>query len=360
MFREYCQRLFARFRRKDRNWTRERLISAAVVLVLIILLIITFSLYAKDTKKTKRIGHGSSASSLPERYEVVPTVAPSNGSTGGFKSSAPAPLDRGSSPPTATTSQPPSALPTIQPSSSKPTESPSAFPTNQPSTSQPTESPSLPYRQGPDEALTTFYAIGDVPYNFQQELGLRAQIQELSSDVEFLVHVGDIRTGQSSKCEWEEYEVVDEILSDSRLPVFIVPGDNEWNDCSKPDKAWKMWSHYFMDYPDRHWEGQHDFDIKRQEHRPENWSFVRNGALFIGLNLVGSPVHDSEEWSSRLSDQADWTIGLMRKHQLPTTIFGHANPNENHNDFFLPMKKFIRNELNNSFPVFHLNGDKHQ
>ena len=40
-------------------------------------------------------------------------------------------------------------------------------------------------------------------------------------------------------------------------------------------------------------------------------------------------------------------------------VFGHANPTAQHDDFFLPLKLFIRDELDNTVPVLYLNGDAH-
>lgn len=115
-----------------------------------------------------------------------------------------------------------------------------------------------------------------------------------------------------------------------------------------------------MNYPDTHWKDQHSFIIERQPNRPENFSFVHKGSLFIGLNLVGGLVHDANEWKSRLTEQAQWTMQLMRQHRLPTTIFGHADPRREHNDYFLTIRNFIRDELQNAIPVMYINGDAHK
>ena len=109
----------------------------------------------------------------------------------------------------------------------------------------------------------------------------------------------------------------------------------------------------------RYW--NHSFAIERMEDRPETFAFVHNGALFIGLNLVGGRPFNNAEWTDRLSGQATWAMRLMRRHKIPTVLFGHANPdNGNHEEFFEPMQTFLRDEWENLIPVLYLNGDKHQ
>jgi hypothetical protein len=72
---------------------------------------------------------------------------------------------------------------------------------------------------------TRFYAIGDVPYTNLQKMELIQQIETLPDDAEFLLHLGDIRSGNiSNPCELADYQDVANILLSSTVPVFVVPG----------------------------------------------------------------------------------------------------------------------------------------
>lgn len=126
-----------------------------------------------------------------------------------------------------------------------------------------------------------------------------------------------------------------------------------------------QWKDEFLGFETRHW--RRSFDIQKQSGRRENFSFEHKGTLFIGLNLVGGAVHDSKEWSTRLSDQAKWTIKLIRDYVTsisPQTgrivIFGHADPTNKHQRFFNPLRNFIRDELKNTVPILYVNGDRHE
>jgi hypothetical protein len=92
--------------------------------------------------------------------------------------------------------------------------------------------------------------------------------------------------------------------------------------------------------------------------------------LFIGLNIVGGEPVTEDEWETRLSEEAEWTIELITNYVASmdrigrVVIFGHADPfyyrNKMHLDFFDPLRKFIRDDLENDTPILYVNGDQHK
>ena len=161
--------------------------------------------------------------------------------------------------------------------------------------------------------LVTFYAMGDVPYKPEEDRLLPSQIADLPDDGQFVVHVGDIKSG-STPCDESVFQKVSGMLSKSRTPVFIIPGDNEWNDCADPSQAWTFWNQYFRRF-DRRW--NHTIPIFRQIEHEENFSFVINDVLFVGINLVGGYVHDPGEWQTaprRRSAVDPAEPGAVRRH----------------------------------------------
>ena len=143
-----------------------------------------------------------------------------------------------------------------------------------------------------------FSAIGDVPYSDAELVDLQTHIDNLSlySPSAFLIHLGDIKSG-SETCQESRYQAVADILKTSAIPVFIVPGDNEWVNCTNPDQGWAWWTQYLLGLEENFcgiW------PVNAQSTRPENFSFVRDGVLFIGLNYVaGTP-------SAVVQADADW------------------------------------------------------
>lgn len=209
---------------------------------------------------------------------------------------------------------------------------------------------------GDSGVQVTFYAMGDVPYAPGEDVLLPKQIENLPGDAEFVIHVGDIKRGLPL-CTESVYTKVAGMLGKSAPPVFIIPGDNEWNDCVNPDQAWEYWDRHFMKFDER-W--QHRLSVSRQKIREENFAFVKSGVLFIGLNIVGGRVHDEQEWKLRHAGDLDWVKSNVQRFGTEISslvIFGHAKPAKVHNDFFDPFSKVAEDF---GKPVLYLHGDGHK
>lgn len=203
--------------------------------------------------------------------------------------------------------------------------------------------------------VLNFYVMGDVPYSADDDVLLPQQVAELPADATFVVHLGDIKRGVVP-CFPGIYEKVAGMLRQSRAPVFIIPGDNEWNDCLIPSNAWELWRTHFMRF-DQHW--QHRLPVFRQLEREENFAFTFDNVLFLGLNLVGGRVHDAEEWRQRHAQNGAWleaNVARCGEKLRAVVIFGHATPKEVHDDFFA---RVVQSSQQHGKPVLYLHGDGH-
>jgi hypothetical protein len=143
-----------------------------------------------------------------------------------------------------------------------------------------------------------FSVFGDVPYNESELAVLQTHVTNHNrySPSAFLVHVGDIKSA-SEVCQEVRYQDVADALKGSAVPVFILPGDNEWVDCSNPSQGWSWWMEHLFAL-EKEFCGI--WPVDAQIARPENFAFVRDGVLFVGLNYVaGGP-------SSVTQADADW------------------------------------------------------
>ena len=198
--------------------------------------------------------------------------------------------------------------------------------------------------------------MGDVPYAPAEDKLLPKQIEELPLDGRFLIHLGDIKNG-STPCNESVYIKVSSMLRKSKLPTFIIPGDNEWNDCTNPNLGWKYWVKHFRNF-DTHW--KYDFGVNRQKERQENFSFNLNGVLFIGINLVGGRIHDAADWKMRHAQNMAWVKSTCQANQTKfhaIVLLGHAHPTAAHDDFFKPLVTLIETL---KLPVLYLHGDGHR
>lgn len=207
------------------------------------------------------------------------------------------------------------------------------------------------------DSLVTFSAMGDGPYKTADWNRLRHQIghENRAAKAKFVIHVGDIASGTDALPE-SRYTRVAEILKGSKAPLFIIPGDNEWNDLDNPEIGWGYWVKHYTDF-ELHFDVP--WTVERQDIRRENFAFVLDGVLFVGINLVGGTVHDKEEWRVRQEQDAEWVRAQFNTHGKEVraaVILGHAQPNEKHNAFFEPTIPVIA-----AFgkPVLYLHGDGH-
>ena len=216
-----------------------------------------------------------------------------------------------------------------------------------------------------DDTVTTFCLIADAPYTEDQRIELERQVRNIDSDCEFLVHLGDIRDGQYyDECIEESYTNASRIMRQSDAPVIMGIGDNEYNDCSNPDEAFDLWHTTFDGFLDEHWP-DNDLGVSSQSGRSENVFFIRRFTLFIVLNLVGGRIHDEEEWDERLTGNFEWTKSLIEEYVFSqreanlVVVMGHADNVLNTRPFFNNMRNYIQNELGNTVPILHVNGDTH-
>ena len=90
----------------------------------------------------------------------------------------------------------------------------------------------------------TFSAMGCGPYKPDAEKALVGFIQRENAEKksDFIVHLGDIVSGSAAlqgKLKEDYYAKIKGYLSKGNtIPTYVVPGDNEWNDCPNPDLHW--------------------------------------------------------------------------------------------------------------------------
>lgn len=178
-------------------------------------------------------------------------------------------------------------------------------------------------------------------------------------DASFVIHLGDIKAG-GTPCDEEVYKDVSNILKGLDVPTFIIPGDNEWNDCTDVEQAWDYWVKYLYNLHEN-WPSHRN--IAYQPNRQENFYWVENEILFVGLNLVGGRVVDSVQWKRRLTQNASWLQKLLDDPSLnleAAVIFGHAKM-DGKGDLFRPFTDiFIASAQKFNKPILYLQGDGHQ
>ncbi len=202
----------------------------------------------------------------------------------------------------------------------------------------------------------TFSVTGDIPYS-----GKEALFQDFVDDhnrkspSKLFFHVGDIKS-QTIACPASYYEQTFDIMLNLAVPSFIVPGDNEWNDCEDPPAAWALWAAYFTDFEQNFCGAP---AVEAQAVRHENFALVRDGVLFVGLNLVGGSSYDPAERDRRLQDDADWVEAQFTS-KAPqvraAVIIAHAERSSSRDLFF---DQFDASASAFGKPILFLHGNTH-
>ena len=196
----------------------------------------------------------------------------------------------------------------------------------------------------------TFSAMGCGPYTPPDKPAVAFYVQQENHErtSEFMVHLGDVfkmplvkkpevapakpavvePPGPDQMPTESEYRWTAELLSASNtIPTWIVPGDNEWNDLENPGQGWSWWQKYYSKFEERF---QPAWKTERSPVRRENFTFVRKGVVFIGLNLIGGRVHDASEWAVRLPEDAAWIKEVLTRASMTdiraAVILCQANP----------------------------------
>lgn len=359
----------------------------------------TFNLAEKETL-SPTTNPSSSPPSL-EPTQKVPLAQPTNPPSLELSSSSPPPsLETTQEVPSAQPTNPPSLLqspppslettqvPSAQPTSSPsppptwppPTPPPTALGTTQVPSAQPTNPPSPPPTLPPtmvppptppptdplpsEDTVTKIFFIADCPYTDQERQQTMPQyINDLESDGDFLVHLGDLMYAIADRCREGAYSIAAEILGKARMPTFVLPGDNDINDCPSVQHGEEMWMKYFHLFDKKYW--NHSFDLTRWGKLDESFGFLHKRVLFLGLNMVGGTPYDWTEKTERHQKHLEQIKALFEQHEGKfevIVLMKHADPGNNHRDFFGGGNGdglFIDLIRNLGKPTIHLHGDSH-
>ena len=249
------------------------------------------------------------------------------------------------------------ASPTDMPSS-LPSASPSVFTTTSPTqvnSATPSEDP------GPSTNIVTFYAIAG---RFQSSdlTELQAGLPKLPDEGgdAFMVHLGDWNSPFATSCSADSYTENAALYNTSSVPVFFVPGDNEYNDCPDPTEAFALWKDTLLGFETNHTNWPLPFSETRQEpDYSENFAFLYENILFIGINLVGGTIQDANEWSARQAADLAWVdqnVEANRGQMYWMVLFAHADPDiQSSEPFYTPFFEKVRDSYGVPVLLIHRN-----
>jgi len=183
----------------------------------------------------------------------------------------------------------------------------------------------------PSDALV-FSVVGHGPRHDQEWSNLREQVNIENRDggSQFIVHLGNIWQ-ETEELPEDNYAQVADILMGSSMPVYILPGANEWTKLENPKDGWTHWQNHLLAI-DEHWSDTPP--VARQAGRESNFAFVQEGVLFIGLTL---PADDrtGPEQEARTKDNIAWIheqFGAQGGSSRAAVIFANGQPRPDHTE----------------------------
>lgn len=187
----------------------------------------------------------------------------------------------------------------------------------------------------------TFYVTGDVPYDLSGETKLQSDLASLSGDATFVVHLGNVQDASITMCPETAYSRAGLFLKTSPVPVFVLPGPEDYNNCPIPLAAIENWQRFLNHFEENF---EQNFQVTHQLGNDANFCFLHSGVLFIGLHLVGGRMFDNDSWRERLAKNVQWVEEQLANYNnfRAVVLMGNARPSQQQQDFFAEVADDIR------------------
>ena len=245
----------------------------------------------------------------------------------------------------------------------------------------------------PGPVTFAFALLGDTPYGTLEAAALRRLLASLDDSIDFVIHVGDLKSGAST-CDDALLRSRRDLLASSPRPLVFVPGDNDWTDCHRrsagrfdPLERLDRLRELFFRTPaalgrghlplrqQAAWTGHEGRVLRRL---PENCQWHAGGVRFVTLNVPGSA--DGRDASlpaghqqARAVANRDWLLDAATTARAEgagaLAIALHANPAierapttaQGGGDPYAPLRAWIADAMR-AFPgeVLLLHGDTHR
>jgi hypothetical protein len=237
----------------------------------------------------------------------------------------------------------------------------------------------------------SFALVGDNPYSEREESELQRVLASIDDDCEFVIHIGDIKSGWES-CADSLLQRRRALLQANRSPLVYTPGDNEWSDCHRVPAGGfapferlaalrKLFFSRSLSLGLRDMPLQRQSDLYKDSSRDENVRWRYQGIQFVTVNRPGGVQWDSLAESEAAafraleSENERWlrdAFELARRESLPAVVIAaHADPfferdariskSASKSDTQRPFRRLLQ-ELSESFAgqVLFLHGDTHR
>ncbi len=172
------------------------------------------------------------------------------------------------------------------------------------------------------KAEVSFLAMADSPYTNKAFYLIENELENVPQNTNFIIHLGDIKPKEKN-CTEKDYKDFRDLLKQSPIPVFIIPGTNGYSVCGDHSQAKQFWDQYILKF-EKNWKLK--FLVNRQKEQKENFSFLLENTLFIGINLFEKKNPEKNSYKNILKNNITWLQKNLKQHQDQVknlVIFAH-------------------------------------
>lgn len=229
------------------------------------------------------------------------------------------------------------------------------------------------------EPTPPFLVVADAPYT-PGDVPRLARLLANNTDVDFMVHLGDIKSG-GSRCDDRRYEPVVAVFARQPRPLVFGPGDNDWTDCRRASAGGYDPAERLAHLRQRLFSDPATLRLAELQVRlaplpdppPEIFWFRRHGVLFVNWHVVGSynnryPRDKAAMAEYRTRRQANHAVmqaalAALTPQDRAVVVLQHANPGmqrERPHPGFVGMQEDLAELLAQTrVPVLLVHGDTH-
>lgn len=141
-----------------------------------------------------------------------------------------------------------------------------------------------------DAVRVRFGVLADIPFDDRQANDLEGRLE--GADADFILHVGNVRDDDPA-CTAAEFTRAAAALASSEVPVWVLPGPNDWTVCDNLPGAQAVYRNTFLQFTENNWNVTQPF---RQPNRPHNFAWqASSNLLVIGLNFISERPGTTDE-----------------------------------------------------------------
>jgi len=191
------------------------------------------------------------------------------------------------------------------------------------------------------DALVSFTATGGF---YEDNIDFYTTLKSLGAHkYEFFVYLGGFMSAsEGGNCDEATYERFSSILKAyTTIPVLVVPGRDDWQNCADPVNALQTWRSYFTYDFDNYWFKDSSI-IERKPGRIEDFSYLHNNVLYVGVRLIKEEGMDYDA----NQESIDWVKSHTLKYEdrfRMLIVLGDSGSDANTEGFFAQLSQLTEN-----------------